>query len=533
MIEQIRAAYMHRQWVKALTFCLLIVLGGILFGVSGGFPPWAWRFLFQILPQISLLWGERGPAVLPPLAGLVLLSLSLLILWTVLTILAIRVGMHWWRIASSTTTEPVEEEELEEDSRSWSNISTAPMRQPVPQQRMAAGAEPRHVPSAVARSTRPMGGPVWQPQSRSATWEAPSRPIATAVRQPLHLVQTTRMKPPQNDGGGYDTLPEFFVDDDMTDSEEDSDDSLEMLGNNSAEQYEDEQEQQLDEEAEEEEEKRRFEDEETVEIAAQPAPESTLRFLVGVGLDPGITRRDAPNEDTLLSVQCTRFTTGSPEPIGLFMVADGMGGHANGQEASRLAIQTIGDAIVPVLTRDAEQIDSFAALLKDGIHRANLALYRRNRQEPDMMGTTLTAALVTADAAYVANVGDSRTYLYRPSTGLRQLTRDHSLVARMVENGVITRDEVYTHPKRNQIYRCLGDHSTVDVDSFMEKLRAGDVLLLCSDGLWEMVRDGDIERIIQAGLPHPTQISSALVQAALSRGGADNISVVIVYISPV
>jgi serine/threonine protein phosphatase PrpC len=261
--------------------------------------------------------------------------------------------------------------------------------------------------------------------------------------------------------------------------------------------------------------------------AVQPG-DTQLRLVVGVGLDPGLVRKNAPNEDTLLAIQGTRVTEAGSEPIGLFVVADGMGGHANGQEASRVAIQTMSDIIVPVIMRGADDDDDFLQLLREGAHRANLALYQRNRQQPHMMGTTLTAAIVAASTAYVVNVGDSRTYIYRKDAELSPITRDHSIVARMVESGAITRDEVYTHPKRNQIYRCIGERASVEVDSFVEELHCGDVLMLCSDGLWEMVRDGDMQKIIESSASHPSQTSSMLVQAALSRGGADNVSVVVV-----
>jgi serine/threonine protein phosphatase PrpC len=253
-----------------------------------------------------------------------------------------------------------------------------------------------------------------------------------------------------------------------------------------------------------------------------------LRLLVGIGLDPGIVRKDSPNEDNLFATQGIRTGHDGQESVGLFVVADGMGGHANGQLASRTAIQAISDVVAPVLLQQADQDETLSDLLKDGVHRANLAIYRQNQQQERMMGTTLTSALIVGTTAYVANVGDSRTYLYRASEGLRQITRDHSVVATLVEKGVITREEIYTHPKRNQIYMCLGEKPAVPLDTFEEKLQAGDTLILCSDGLWEMVRDNDLEQIVAACSPHASQISAMLVQAALSRGGADNISVVVV-----
>ncbi len=256
----------------------------------------------------------------------------------------------------------------------------------------------------------------------------------------------------------------------------------------------------------------------------------SLRFVVGIGLDPGLVRKDAPNEDTPFALQGLRISDEGPQPVGLFIVADGMGGHVNGQEASRLAVQSISEVVVPAMVRCADEDEVFSDLLKDGVHRANLALCRRNRDQPRMMGTTLTAALVVNETAYVVNIGDSRTYRYRPSTGLSQITRDHSIVARLVEDGVITRDEMYSHPDRNQIYRCVGMHASIEMDTFVVPLQAGDILLLCSDGLWEMVRDHEIEKIIAASTMHASQISTQLIQAALDGGGADNVSVVVVCV---
>lgn len=146
-----------------------------------------------------------------------------------------------------------------------------------------------------------------------------------------------------------------------------------------------------------------------------------------------------------------------------------------------------------------------------------------------MMGTTLTAALVFGSSVQVVNVGDSRVYLYRPASGLMQITRDHSIVARLVEKGIITSDTIYTHPRRNQIYRCLGENPTVELDSFSVTLQTDNVLLLCSDGLWEMVHDDEIEEIIRSSAPEGAQISETLLRRALEHGGEDNISIIAVY----
>jgi serine/threonine protein phosphatase PrpC len=177
-----------------------------------------------------------------------------------------------------------------------------------------------------------------------------------------------------------------------------------------------------------------------------------------------------------------------------------------------------------------ELSDEFLSdMLIGGVEWANRAIFQRSREWSKEMGTTLTAALVVGGKAYVVNVGDSRTYVYRDGEGLLQVTRDHSLVARLAALGKITPDEIYTHPERNQVYRSLGTGESVDVDWFIADLFTRDRLLLCSDGLWEMVRDREIERVLRH-VGSPTQASEVLVQAALRGGGVDNVSAVVVAI---
>jgi serine/threonine protein phosphatase PrpC len=264
-------------------------------------------------------------------------------------------------------------------------------------------------------------------------------------------------------------------------------------------------------------------------VVQRPFKEDSIRLEVGSRSDPGIRRKNDPNEDNILAIHGTCTDRSRSHPFGLFVVADGMGGHKNGQEASRQAVKAIGDTIIPAVLNNAEDEGSFAELLTEGAHHANLTLYRRNRRQKGLMGTTMTAALIVGSTAHIANVGDSRTYLYRHGE-LSQVTRDHSVVARLVEEKLITRDDIYTHPRRNEIYRCLGAHASEQVDSFTVSLQPGDSLLLCSDGLWEMVRDPQIRHILKYASHQPSLASTLLIQAALEAGGQDNVSVILVHV---
>jgi protein phosphatase len=167
--------------------------------------------------------------------------------------------------------------------------------------------------------------------------------------------------------------------------------------------------------------------------------------------------------------------------------------------------------------------------LKAAIRQANKAIlsYGEEQSSARGLGCTVTAAFVQGETAYVANIGDSRTYLFRNSE-LAPLTRDHSLVARLVEAKQIEPEDVYTHPQRNLIYRSLGaGHKTVDPDVFHERLQPGDSLLLCSDGLWEMVHDSDLVRVLREQ-QDPQKACDILIDLANANGGEDNITAVIV-----
>jgi len=267
--------------------------------------------------------------------------------------------------------------------------------------------------------------------------------------------------------------------------------------------------------------------EEAVEVR-----QTGIVLRIGTALDPGIERKLRPNEDTL-SVTRGIIPAASSKPFVLLTVADGMGGQGHGQEASRLAVQSLTEYVSGLLCSKQVTPQNFLSLLKEGVQAANRVVYQRNREQRTEMGTTMTAALIVDTTAYVAHVGDSRCYLYREPGGLSQITHDHSLVAALVTAGAIQPEEIYTHPRRNLIYRCLGEKASVEVDACAVPLAAGDILLFCSDGLWEMVRDQQIVAILTSPMPDPSQHAHALLQAALASGGEDNVSVIVVQVGKV
>jgi len=264
------------------------------------------------------------------------------------------------------------------------------------------------------------------------------------------------------------------------------------------------------------------------------AGQPVLALQVGSHADPGVRRKHRPNEDTIsVTKGVMPSASTSPKPFALLVVADGMGGQANGQEASRLAVQCLVGYMHGTLCSKQMMPEAFLPLLIAGVQYANRVVHEHNQQQRTAMGTTMTATLVIETTAYVAHVGDSRCYLYREPTGLSQITYDHSLVAALVAAGTIAPEDIYTHPKRNQIYRCLGDEASVEVDAYTVPLAASDILLLCSDGLWEMVRDPQIAAILTTPMPAPSDTAHALIQAALAGGGEDNVSAIVAQVSQV
>ncbi|GHO75282.1 hypothetical protein KSD_30530 [Ktedonobacter sp. SOSP1-85] len=264
-----------------------------------------------------------------------------------------------------------------------------------------------------------------------------------------------------------------------------------------------------------------------------------VHVLAAGDSDAGNMRRSEPNEDSTLVLQLQRNHESFSTPLGLYIVADGMGGHDNGQLASRTAIRSISERMLHELllaSLSAEQAgqeaahdeDSLVTLLHDAVEDANATICQANQQNKTDMGCTITGFMLVGDFAYILNVGDSRTYLLRDSK-LYKLTTDHSLVGQLVAGGMIEPDEVYTHPQRNQIFRSLGDKLNVQIDIIKQQVHPGDVLLSCSDGLWEMVRDPQMEEILN-NAPDPQTACSHLIETANINGGEDNVSAVVVFV---
>ncbi len=256
----------------------------------------------------------------------------------------------------------------------------------------------------------------------------------------------------------------------------------------------------------------------------------SLKPTSGKASDPGRERQN--NEDSLMVLELTRVQESRGVPIGLYVVADGMGGHQAGEIASRTVNKIITERVlnaevIPGLKFSTRRLDETPeGVLRSAIQESNRMLYHQARAKSSNMGTTLTAALLIGDTATIANVGDSRTYLLRRGE-LKQITSDHSLVASLVAAGVIKPEEMREHPQRNQIYRNLGDKPEVEVDTFIEPLQRGDFLILCSDGLWEMVSDVEIRRQVQSAAT-PQAACDELIRQANATGGEDNITVIVV-----
>ncbi len=260
--------------------------------------------------------------------------------------------------------------------------------------------------------------------------------------------------------------------------------------------------------------------------AASFAPK---RLIVGIGQHVGRVRTH--NEDVLLVFTGELAGLESMPHFGLFIVADGMGGHALGERASGIAARTVArealNAILPYLLAFPEgdsDRPSLQEIMEQAMNAANQAVFAG---VPEGGGTTLTCALLIGEQLVLSHVGDSRAYLITPDS-FEQLTRDHSLVQRLQELGQLSAAEAAVHPQRNVLYRAVGQGDGLEVDVESHRVPPGG-MLLCSDGLWGLVPNDRLQSIIRQA-PNPQAACEALVAAANSAGGPDNITALMVQL---
>lgn len=252
------------------------------------------------------------------------------------------------------------------------------------------------------------------------------------------------------------------------------------------------------------------------------------RIIYGVKTDIGQSRMN--NQDAVFALATHSASVFNQPSFGVFIVADGMGGHEHGEVASSIAARVVADHIqrellIPMLA--GTPVENVMEILETAVHKANNGV---QAEVPDG-GTTLTFAVLVENRAYVGQVGDSRAYVISQSK-IEQITRSHTLVDRLVELGQLTREEVNSPnvTVKNVLYRALGQGEVLEVDTLTRQLKNEDYLLLCSDGLWNLIEDVNLQKIVtEAGSPQ--EACDVLVNLANEKGGYDNISVIVVKVS--
>jgi len=249
--------------------------------------------------------------------------------------------------------------------------------------------------------------------------------------------------------------------------------------------------------------------------------EKKIGFATHVGMHRQL------NEDSMASLEVTAAYESKTRKRVLLLVADGMGGHNAGEIASKIGSETIVNALAQMLSSKDENASRYDETLRAAISLANQRILEASVQTPgsEGMGTTITLAIIDGNQLHSANVGDSRCYIINEED-VWQFTKDHSYVQQLVDQGQITCEEARTHPRRNEITRVVGYYGVVEVDTGITSLDQNDLVLICSDGLTAYVEDDELKGIV---LDHtdPQKACDELVELANSRGGRDNISVII------
>jgi serine/threonine protein phosphatase PrpC len=262
-------------------------------------------------------------------------------------------------------------------------------------------------------------------------------------------------------------------------------------------------------------------------IVSSQSPQYDLQQLVAAA-GQSVGKQRELNEDSLLALTSTMAGNSGNLPFGLYIVADGMGGHQFGEVASNAAIRTVAGFVFKKFAPYLFQIkadmlqESFQEIMAAAVNEAQRIIQR----EAPGSGTTLTAALVLGQQVTIAHVGDSRAYFVYPDGRLEAVTRDHSLVQRLQELGHITAEEAENYPHRNVLYKALGQGDILEPEIFTLAFPQPSTLLICSDGLWGVVGEREIIRAINEA-PNLQRACQNLVSAANAAGGPDNISVVL------
>ncbi len=243
---------------------------------------------------------------------------------------------------------------------------------------------------------------------------------------------------------------------------------------------------------------------------------------LGMITDVGRVRKI--DEDSIMAANISFGINSKNDQFRLLVVADGMGGHAKGEEASKIALSSMSKTVIPRL---CDEDVSFTNLLEEGIKSANQNILDHvdNNPESSGMGTTLVCALIKNNQVYLANIGDSRAYVISHDE-IRRVTKDHSYVQTLIDEGKIKESEARTHPKKNVITKAIGVMSTAEPDTMKFTLASDESLLLCCDGVIAHLTDDDIHKIILDS-DDPSNTCQKIVDLANKRGGTDNISLII------
>ena len=213
------------------------------------------------------------------------------------------------------------------------------------------------------------------------------------------------------------------------------------------------------------------------------------------------------------------------DEIQLFILADGMGGYNGGEVASKLAVTSAKNYILSNFEKNNSDKDTILDLVKNSSQYANMVVYEKAKENPELskMGTTLDICLIYQSKAFISHIGDSRIYRIRKDF-MRKLTKDHSYVQQLIDEGKITKEESLKHPKKNMLMKALGCTPFIEPDAMIKGFIKEDVILMCSDGLTNMVSEERIKQIIKE---NPTDATKLLVQEANDNGGNDNITAII------